>query len=73
MRARARETCVELETAPPPLDPEVVKADFVRAGFKLVGESQHLRTKDDDYTKNVFDPALRGKTDRFVFKFRKPK
>lgn len=55
------------------IDPEVVKADFARAGFKLVGESQHLRTKDDDYTKNVFDPALRGKTDRFVFKFRKPK
>ena len=55
------------------IDPEVVKADFARAGFKLVGESQHLRTKDDDYAKNVFDPALRGKTDRFVFKFRKPK
>jgi predicted methyltransferase len=55
------------------IDPAVVKADFLRAGFKLAGESQHLRTKGDDYSKGVFDPAVRGKTDRFVFKFVKPK
>jgi predicted methyltransferase len=55
------------------IDPEVVKADFARAGFKLVSESQHLRMTTDDYAKNVFDPALRGKTDRFVFKFKKVK
>lgn len=55
------------------IDPEVVKADFARAGFKLVGESQHLRVEGDDYAKNVFDPALRGKTDRFVMKFVRPK
>ena len=55
------------------IDPEVVKADFARAGFKLVAESQHLRTAGDDLSKSVFDPALRGKTDRFVYKFRKPK
>lgn len=55
------------------IDPEVVRADFTRAGFKLVSESQHLRVTGDDYSKSVFDPALRGKTDRFVFKFKKPK
>ena len=55
------------------IDPAVVKADFLRAGFKLAGESQHLRNKGDDYSKGVFDPAVRGKTDRFVFKFVKPK
>ncbi|MGC1468751.1 MAG: methyltransferase domain-containing protein [Sphingorhabdus sp.] len=55
------------------IDHEVVKADFARAGFKLVSESQHLRMPNDDYAKSVFDPALRGKTDRFVFKFKKPK
>jgi predicted methyltransferase len=55
------------------IDPEVVKADFARAGFRLIGESQHLRMPGDDYAKNVFDPALRGKTDRFVMKFVKPK
>lgn len=55
------------------IDPAVVKADFLRAGFRLVGESQHLRVASDDHTKLVFDPAVRGKTDRFVFKFIKPK
>ncbi len=53
------------------IDPEVVKADFARAGFKFVGQSEHLRMRGDDYAKNVFDPALRGKTDRFVLKFKK--
>lgn len=54
------------------IDPAVVKADFARAGFRLVGESKLLRTAGDDYAKNVFDPVLRGKTDRFILKFRKP-
>ena len=31
-----------------------------------------LRNPDDDHTKRVFDPAIRGQTDKFVFKFRKP-
>ncbi len=55
------------------IDPEVVKADFLRGGFKLAGESGHLRVAEDDHTKMVFDPAVRGKTDRFVLKFVKPK
>ena len=55
------------------IDPETVKADFARAGFKLEAESSLLRMPDDDHSKNVFDPAIRGKTDRFAFRFRKPK
>ena len=55
------------------IDPETVKADFQRAGFVLDGQSDMLRMPDDDHTKNVFDPAIRGKTDRFLFKFRKPR
>ena len=31
-----------------------------------------LRNMDDDYSKVVFDPAVRGKTDRFILKFEKP-
>jgi predicted methyltransferase len=54
------------------IDPETVKADFQRAGFVLDGQSDMLRMPDDDHTKNVFDPAIRGKTDRFVFRFKKP-
>jgi predicted methyltransferase len=54
------------------IDPAVVKADFQRAGFVFEGESDMLRNPADDHTLNVFDPKIRGKTDRFVFRFRKP-
>jgi predicted methyltransferase len=54
------------------IDPATVKADFARAGFVLDGESSLLRVPGDDYAKNVFDPAVRGKTDRMVLRFRKP-
>ncbi|HXG80671.1 MAG TPA: methyltransferase [Sphingomicrobium sp.] len=54
------------------IDPEVVKADFQRAGFVLEGESDLLRNPADDHSLNVFDEKIRGKTDRFIFKFRKP-
>lgn len=54
------------------IDPNVVKADFERAGFKFVGSSEILRNPADDHSLLVFDPKVRGHTDRFVFKFRKP-
>jgi len=55
------------------IDPEVVKADFKRAGFQLVATSDLLRNPADDHSLLVFDPKIRGKTDRFMFKFRKPR
>lgn len=55
------------------IDPEVVKADFEKAGFVLDGTSDLLRNPDDDHALLVFNPAIRGKTDRFVFRFKKPK
>ncbi|HEY0629927.1 MAG TPA: methyltransferase [Sphingomicrobium sp.] len=54
------------------IDPAVVKADFERAGFVLEGTSDLLRNPADDHSLNVFDEKIRGKTDRFIFKFRKP-
>jgi predicted methyltransferase len=54
------------------IDPAVVKADFQRAGFVLEGESELLRNPADDRSLIVFDDKIRGKTDRFVFRFRKP-
>jgi predicted methyltransferase len=54
------------------VDAAIVKQELLAAGFELAGESQVLRHAEDDRTKNVFDDALRGKTDRFVYKFRKP-
>ena len=54
------------------IDPAVVKADFERAGFKLEAESDLLRNPADDHSLLVFDEKIRGKTDRFVYRFRKP-
>jgi predicted methyltransferase len=54
------------------IDEAVVKKEVEAAGFKLVGESAVLRNPSDDRTAKVFDSAIRGKTDQFVLKFRKP-
>jgi predicted methyltransferase len=54
------------------IDPAIVKAEVEAAGFKFVGEDTVLRNVTDDHTKAVFDPAIRGHTDQFVYKFRKP-
>ncbi len=50
-----------------------MKADFKRAGFVLVGSSDILRNPADGHSLLVFDPKIRGKTDRFIFKFKKPR
>lgn len=55
------------------IDPAVVRADFERAGFVLEAQSDMLRVPADDHSKNVFDPSIRGRTDRFVYRFRKPR
>jgi predicted methyltransferase len=55
------------------IDPAVIRADFARAGFVLDGESDILRNPQDDHTKLVFDPAIRGHTDRVVYRFRRPR
>ena len=54
------------------IDPAVVRADFEAAGFRFEGESDLLRRTDDDRSLRVFNPAIRGKTDRFMMRFRKP-
>src|SRR5438132_4846571 len=54
------------------IDPNVIKTDFKRAGFVLGGSSDLLRNPADDHSLLVFDPKIRGKTDRGIFKFKKP-
>lgn len=54
------------------IDPAVVKAQVLKAGFTFIGQTGVLANPADDHTKIVFDPAIRGRTDQFVFKFRKP-
>ena len=51
------------------IDPAVVIREMTAAGFVLDGQSDILRNPDEDYEKIVFDPELRGKTDRFVLRF----
>lgn len=54
------------------IDPQTVKAQVTQAGFQLVAESPLLRNPADTHAEKVFAPDIRGHTDQFVFKFRKP-
>lgn len=55
------------------IDPEAVRKEVEAAGFKFEGESMLLHNAADDHTLKVFDDKIRGKTDQFILKFRKPK
>ena len=55
------------------IDPALVKAQVIAAGFVADGESNALANPADAHDKPVFDPAIRGHTDQFALKFRKPK
>lgn len=54
------------------IDPEAAKKEIMSAGFEFVGESNVLRNPQDPHTNKVFDPSIRGHTDQFIYKFRKP-
>lgn len=54
------------------IDPAVIKAEVTAAGFVFDGESDVLRNPADPRTAAVFDPAIRGKTDQIVYRFKKP-
>ena len=55
------------------IDPAIVRTQVTAAGFVFVGESDVLRNPADDHAKAVFDPSIRGHTDQFIYKFRKPR
>lgn len=54
------------------IDPAIVRQLAEEAGFVLAGESSVLRNPEDDLQANVFDPAVRRKTDQFLYKYKKP-
>lgn len=54
------------------IDAAVVRSEVTAAGFIFEGESRVLRDPADKRTASVFDPSIRGKTDQFIYKFRKP-
>jgi predicted methyltransferase len=52
---------------------ETVKTEVMAAGFEFVASSDVLANPADPRTGKVFDAGIRGKTDQFILKFRKPK
>jgi predicted methyltransferase len=54
------------------IDPAAVREEVEAAGFVLDAESTVLTNKDDPHTSKVFDPAIKGQTDRFAYRFVKP-
>ncbi len=55
------------------IDEDFAIKDITSHGFVYEGHYDKLRNANDDRSKIVFDPAIRGKTDRFVHLYRKPK
>jgi len=54
------------------IEPEVIVEALRAGGFRLEAQSDLLRNATDSHALRVFDPAIRGRTDRVVLKFRKP-
>jgi predicted methyltransferase len=54
------------------VDPAVIVKAVEAAGFRLEAQSDLLRNPADDHRLRVFDPAIRGRTDQVLLKFRKP-
>src|SRR5579871_1187457 len=52
--------------------PSTVRREVEAAGFKFESQSSILANPADPRTAKVFDPSIRGHTDQFVLKFRKP-
>ena len=55
------------------IDPAIVRRELEAAGFVCDGETDVLRNPADALELGVFDPAIRGKTDQFALRFRRPK
>ena len=49
-----------------------LRREVEAAGFVFDGETSAVANPADDHSLNVFDEAIRGKTDQFVYRFRKP-
>ena len=54
------------------IEASALRAQVEAAGFVFDGESRAVANPDDNHALTVFDPAIRGKTDQFVYRFKKP-
>jgi predicted methyltransferase len=55
------------------IDPATVRREVEAAGFVFDSESAILANPDDPRTIGMFDKSVKGHTDQFILKFRKPK
>jgi predicted methyltransferase len=51
------------------IEPAFARAEVEAAGFALEAESTMLAHTDDTHAIKVFDPSIKGKTDRFAYRF----
>ena len=54
------------------IDPAVVRREAESVGFVFDGELDVLHNAADPHTASVFDESIRGHTDQFAMRFRKP-
>jgi predicted methyltransferase len=54
------------------IDEAIVRRELEAAGFVFEADSQVLRNPDDVRTARVFEADIRGRTDQFILRFRKP-
>ena len=55
------------------IDPAIVRQELEEAGFRFDGELDTWRNPIDPHTASAFDESMRGKTDQFAYRFRKPR
>jgi predicted methyltransferase len=51
------------------IEPAAVREEVEKAGFVLDAQSTVLANKDDPHSIKVFDPSIKGETDRFAYRF----
>jgi predicted methyltransferase len=54
------------------IEPSSVRREVEAAGFRFEGQSNVLANPADPHTAGVFDKSIRGRTDQFIYRFRKP-
>jgi predicted methyltransferase len=54
------------------IDPASVREEVEAAGFVLDAQTTILANEGDPHSVKVFDPSIKGETDRFAYRFVKP-
>jgi predicted methyltransferase len=54
------------------IEPSTVRREVEAVGFQFDGSSAILANPKDPRTAGVFDTSIRGHTDQFILRFRKP-